>query len=191
MRPLKFEEQKLLKKVDFLQWKNEDNIREIKILRKYHIQKREDFIMYSKLSAQIQKLSHRLLQLQPTDTYRIEITEKLLDKLYNMGVLPLKKSLSQTQNIAASAFCRRRLPVVLFRLKYAQSIKEAVKFIEQGHIRVGPEVITDPAFLVTRYFTLFLFFYFCQWYSLQIILGTWKISLDGLSTLLSENTFLN
>lgn len=27
---------------------------------------------------------------------------------------------------------------------------QAIKFIEQGHIRVGTEVITDPAFLVTR-----------------------------------------
>lgn len=25
-----------------------------------------------------------------------------------------------------------------------------VTFIEQGHIRVGPETVTDPAFLVTR-----------------------------------------
>lgn len=28
---------------------------------------------------------------------------------------------------------------------------QAVKFIEQGHVRVGPDTITDPAFLVTRY----------------------------------------
>lgn len=28
---------------------------------------------------------------------------------------------------------------------------KAVKFIEQGHVRVGPDTITDPAFLVTRY----------------------------------------
>jgi len=27
---------------------------------------------------------------------------------------------------------------------------QAIKFVEQGHIRVGPEVVTDPAFLVTR-----------------------------------------
>ena len=27
---------------------------------------------------------------------------------------------------------------------------QAVKFIEQGHVRVGPDTITDPAFLVTR-----------------------------------------
>ena len=38
------------------------------------------------------------------------------------------------------------------RLKMAETVKEAVTFIEQGHIRVGPETITDPAYLVTRYF---------------------------------------
>jgi ribosomal protein S4 len=28
---------------------------------------------------------------------------------------------------------------------------QAAKFIEQGHVRVGPDTITDPAYLVTRY----------------------------------------
>ncbi len=45
---------------------------------------------------------------------------------------------------------RRRLPVVMVYLKMAETLKEAVTFIEQGHVRVGPEVVTDPAFLVTR-----------------------------------------
>jgi hypothetical protein len=27
----------------------------------------------------------------------------------------------------------------------------ATKFVEQGHVRVGPQVVKDPAFLVTRY----------------------------------------
>lgn len=38
----------------------------------------------------------------------------------------------------------------MFRVKMAQTIKEAVQFIEQGHVRVGPQTVTDPAFLVTR-----------------------------------------
>lgn len=45
---------------------------------------------------------------------------------------------------------RRRLSTVLVRLKFAEHLKEAVTYIEQGHIRVGPDTITDPAFLVTR-----------------------------------------
>lgn len=44
MRKLKHHEQKLLKKVDFLTWKQEDNLREIKILRRYHIQDRDDYV---------------------------------------------------------------------------------------------------------------------------------------------------
>ncbi len=32
----------------------------------------------------------------------------------------------------------------------AITIKEAITFIEQGQVRVGTQVITDPAFLVTR-----------------------------------------
>ncbi|CAG8817818.1 3389_t:CDS:2, partial [Racocetra persica] len=39
----------------------------------------------------------------------------------------------------------RRLPIVMCRLRMAETVKEAVTFIEQGHIRVGPETITDPA----------------------------------------------
>ena len=32
----------------------------------------------------------------------------------------------------------------------AENVPAAVKFIEQGHVRVGPEVVSDPAYLVTR-----------------------------------------
>lgn len=37
-----------------------------------------------------------------------------------------------------------------FKGSDADRVVQAVKFIEQGHVRVGPEVVTDPAFLVTR-----------------------------------------
>lgn len=46
--------------------------------------------------------------------------------------------------------CRRRLSSALVRLKFAEHLKEAATYIEQGHVRVGPETVTDPAFLVTR-----------------------------------------
>lgn len=67
-----------------------------------------------------------------------------------MGLIPLKKSLAQCAKLTASAICRRRLPVVLVRLKFCENLKEAVAFVQQGHIRVGIDIITDPAFLVNR-----------------------------------------
>ena len=45
-RKLKFHEGKLLKKVDFISWKVDKNVREIQVLKRYRITKRED---YSKL----------------------------------------------------------------------------------------------------------------------------------------------
>lgn len=43
VRKLKFHEQKLLKKVDFISWEADKNLHEVKVLKKYCIQKREDY----------------------------------------------------------------------------------------------------------------------------------------------------
>lgn len=46
MRRLKYHERRLLKKVNFLEWKKDNNIREVKILGKYGIEDREDYHKY-------------------------------------------------------------------------------------------------------------------------------------------------
>lgn len=150
VRKLKYHEQKLLKKVDFISWKSEQNIREVKVLRKYHVQKREDYKKYNKLCGFVKSLTTKIKDLNPRDPYRIEATNKLLQKLYDMGIVSSQKNLSLCDKVTSSSFCRRRLPVVMVRLKMAEHIKDAVKYVEQGHVRVGPEVVMDPAFLVTR-----------------------------------------
>ena len=50
MRKLKYHEQKLLKKVDFFNWKKENNKHEVKVIRRYHIQETDDY------SRQIKKI---------------------------------------------------------------------------------------------------------------------------------------
>ena len=42
-RKLRFHEQKLLKKLDFISWEVDGNLHEVKVMRKYHIQRREDY----------------------------------------------------------------------------------------------------------------------------------------------------
>ncbi|PSC75077.1 U3 small nucleolar ribonucleo IMP3 [Micractinium conductrix] len=150
MRQLKHHEHKLLKKVDFLQWKNEHNLREVQVMRRYHIQDRDDYKKYNKLCGMVTRLTATLKKLDARDTTRTELTDQLLNKLYGMGVITTKKSLVQLEKLSTASFCRRRLSVVMVRLKMSETLKEACTFIEQGHIRVGPDTITDPAFLVTR-----------------------------------------
>lgn len=43
VRKLKYHEQKLLKKVDFISWEADNNLQEVKVLKRYRIQKREDY----------------------------------------------------------------------------------------------------------------------------------------------------
>ncbi|KAJ0964171.1 hypothetical protein J5N97_029293 [Dioscorea zingiberensis] len=111
---------------------------------------RDDYKKYSSICRTVQKLVNVLKQLDPRDPYRIEMTDNLLEKLYNMGVISTKRSLAKCERLSVSSFCRRRLACVLMYLKFAEHLKEAVTYIQQGHIRVGPDTITDPAFLVTR-----------------------------------------
>ncbi|KAG5624110.1 hypothetical protein AABB24_004489 [Solanum stoloniferum] len=150
MRKLKAHEKKLLKKVNFLEWKREGGHREADVMRRYHVTGRDDYKKYSGLCRTVQKLVNILKQMDPRDPYRIEMTDSLLEKLYNMGVITTRKSLSVCENLSVSSFCRRRLSTILVRLKFAEHMKEAVTYIEQGHIRVGPDTVVDPAFLVTR-----------------------------------------
>jgi U3 small nucleolar ribonucleoprotein protein IMP3 len=150
MRKLKHHESKLLKKVDFLHWKAEDNLREVKLLRRYHIQKREDYIAYNRLSGMITKLTAKLATLPAANETRVRTTEALLTRLFNMGLIDTASSLVKAAALPATAFARRRLPVVMVRLRMADTLKAAVTFVEQGQVRVGPETVNDPAFIVTR-----------------------------------------
>lgn len=150
MRKLNFHEKKLLKKVNFIDYKKEGGHREALITRRYHLIQRDDYKKYSTICKMVQKLASILKRIDRRDPYRIEMTDMLLEKLYNMGVIPTKDSLVSCEKLSVSSFCRRRLSSVLVRLKFAEHLKEAVTYIEQGHVRVGPDAVTDPAYLVTR-----------------------------------------
>lgn len=150
MRELKHHEKKLLKKTDFYEWKNEKNLHQVGIIRKYRLKDREDYNRYNKICGLITKLVSLLKVLKHDDKFRVQITHQLLDKLYDIGLINTKKSLELCEKIAVSCFCRRRLPVVLTTLKYTENLKESTSLIEQGHITIGTETVNDPNMLVTR-----------------------------------------
>ncbi|KAL1836291.1 hypothetical protein VTJ49DRAFT_5337 [Mycothermus thermophilus] len=150
-RKLKYHEQKLLKKHDFITYKQDNDHRHHDVARRYMIQKPEDYHKYNRLCGSLRQLAHRLSLLPPDNEVRRKHEQLLLDKLYDMGILGTKSKLSQVEhNVTVSAFARRRLPVVMTRLRMAETVQAATKMIEQGHVRVGVEEVRDPAFLVTR-----------------------------------------
>ncbi|KAL6857669.1 U3 small nucleolar ribonucleoprotein imp3 [Amphichorda felina] len=151
VRKLKHHEQKLLRKVDFVTYKSDNDHRDAAVRRRYHIQRPEDYHSYNRICGSLRQLAHRLSLLPPDNATRRKHEELLLNKLYDMGILSSKSKLSSVEKGATvSAFARRRLPVVMTRLRMAQTVQAATKMIEQGHVRVGTETVTDSAYLVTR-----------------------------------------
>ena len=119
---------------NWFQWKSDNNLHEIKVMRRYHIQKREDYtkynpyhlspvrvakhiyhalvryvlciIRYLKLGNNIQSLANRISLLDARDPKRPQMEEALLGKLYNMGLITAKTKFSDARKITVSAFCR-------------------------------------------------------------------------------------
>ena len=98
----------------------------------------------------VTKLANELSLLPPEDDFRKTMTDNLLTKLYQTGLIPIKRDLSQCEKVTVSSFCRyrrevivspcyllvvsrrRRLPVMMMKLKMSETMKEATTFIEQG-----------------------------------------------------------
>lgn len=151
MRELKHVEKKLLRKTKFYEpWKNESTLRESQVIQKYHLRRREDYAKYNLIVGLVTKLTTMIKNLKRDDPFRIKLTEQLADRLYALGVVNQRNSLELCSKVSVSAFCRRRLPVVLTVGKWAENIKEATQLVEQGHFLIGTECSTDPNLLMTR-----------------------------------------
>ncbi|KIW21321.1 hypothetical protein PV08_01901 [Exophiala spinifera] len=156
VRKLKHHEQRLLRKVDLINYKSDGlSHREAAVRQRYHLTHPLDYSKYNVLCGRLRQLAHLLSNLDPGDPYRVEMETVMLEKLHQIGILKQSRGQgaglsSVEKDVTVSAFCRRRLGVLMARTGMVEHISTAHKFIEQGHVRVGTEVVSDPAFLVSR-----------------------------------------
>ena len=146
----------MLKKVDFYEWDKNDNIRESTVMRRYHIQRREDYVKLNKLCGSINHLGNELGLLPEEDPVRQRLSALLYKRLHVLGLLlderPDRTPLSELPGlVTVAALARRRLAVIMVaRLKMSETLREATSFVEQGHVRIGPDTASDAGCLVTR-----------------------------------------
>jgi U3 small nucleolar ribonucleoprotein protein IMP3 len=156
VRKLQYHEQRLLRKVDFYEWDKNDNIRESHVMRRYHIQRREDYVVLNRICGQICKLANELGLLPEDDPCRQKLSMLLYKRLHGMGLIiedrPERLPLKDIPTVATvAALARRRLAVVMVaKLKMSETVKEATTLVEQGHVRIGPDTVRDPGVLLTR-----------------------------------------
>ncbi|KAI9675143.1 MAG: Small subunit (SSU) processome component [Trizodia sp. TS-e1964] len=148
VRKLKHHEQKLLRKVSLTSFRTTTPNRAA-VIRRYMLQTPSDYDAYNALSGSLRRLAHRLAQLPPTSPVRLALEAQLLAKLHDVGVVR-GGQLSEVEKLGAGRFARRRLAVVMCRIGMVDSVQTATKVVEQGHVRIGPDVVTEPGVLVSR-----------------------------------------
>lgn len=149
MRNLKFHEQKLLKKVNFLEWKRTNTTREQLVTSKYLLKSRDEYKKYNLVVGMIRKLSETLSRLSDSDPTKIMVAKKLIKLLYDAGLVQDRKLLDCTK-VNVSSFCERRLPMILVKKKLVQTFRHADEFVQHGHVRLGTRVVNDTSMLVSR-----------------------------------------
>lgn len=148
-RKLKYHEKKLLKHTNLFHWKKENNVRTGQVISKYQLSGSEEYRSYNRLVGKIQRFTNTLRNMAPEDKVRIELTKKFVEKVYKLGVIETPQ-LSECENIKVTSLCKRRLPVVMVNLKFCERISEADKLVKQGHVRIGPDIITESSTLVPK-----------------------------------------
>ena len=141
LRNLKYQEQKLLKKVDFLSWESDGNPdfrkRIILAIGKYKLRDQEEFFKYQKIANEVNEAIKAIKGLPDTEEYKnfkIEELSKISLKLFQMGITrepnhPLDKKLLPEQ------FCNRRISYLMFKQHYAESVTLASNYIAHGRMQ--------------------------------------------------------
>jgi len=148
-RRFKYHEKKMLRKVDFMQYQD-DLWHEAYCIPKYNLTDREDYRRYLRLVGLMKSEMSALRVLPPSSKIRIEVTDQMLKKLYDMGLIQERLGLAEIDKLGVENFCKRRLSAVLVKMRMAGNHKLASEMIEHGHVRVGVTQVRDPAFLVPR-----------------------------------------
>ncbi|KAI4291965.1 U3 small nucleolar ribonucleoprotein IMP3 [Pancytospora philotis] len=149
MRELKYHEQKLLKKVNFLEWASTNTPREQTITAKYLLKSREEYQFYSRIVGMVRKLAESLSRLPDNDPFKIFIAKKFISLLYDTGIIENRKLIDCTK-VGVSSLCMRRLPMVVVHRKLVQHFRDADRLVQQGHVKLGSRVIGDTSTLVSR-----------------------------------------
>lgn len=101
------------------------------------------------MAREVRELADAIMKI-PDGPFRVKQSTELTDRLHDMGVIKTKR-LKKANSVNVKSFCRRRLPVFMVQSgMFDGTVDKAAMYVTHGHVRVGPHIIKDPAFLVTR-----------------------------------------
>jgi hypothetical protein len=94
----------LLKKTDFFDWKTTSSLKKADVVRKYRLSSRKDYNFYNNLVGYVTKMADLIAKLPDREPFKKEITEQLVKKLFDYGLVSNKDGLEVAKKLTVSAF---------------------------------------------------------------------------------------
>jgi U3 small nucleolar ribonucleoprotein protein IMP3 len=67
-------------------------------------------------------MAQRIRELEDSNPNKVVLARRLLGKVFDMGLVPTADTLERCDRVNASSFCRRRLPVLLYKAHMAPTV---------------------------------------------------------------------
>merc|ERR1712046_489956 len=122
---------------------------ELKLIGTYGLKNKREIWRVGLILSKVRAVARQLLTLEERDPQRIFQGQALMRRMIRYGILDEdKQRLDYVLALKIEDFLERRLQTLVHKCGLAKSTHHARVLIRQKHIRVGPQIVDIPSFMV-------------------------------------------
>jgi len=133
------------KRVSYLKrWDKVRIQKEKELMKKYGLRRKREIWRAEYIVRKYRRLARQLIA-NPNE----KMEKEILNKLNKLGILNAEK-IEDVLNLTVENILERRLQTIVYKLKLANTLKQARQLIVHGHIEVNGRIIRQPSYLVSK-----------------------------------------
>jgi small subunit ribosomal protein S4 len=132
-------------------WQSDRIRQENELIHKYGLKNKREVWKAKSILTNFRQQSRTLLaRLRTGDEQAMREKDDLLERLFNLGILPENALLDDVLTLNEENILARRLQTMIYMKGLAYTPQQARQFIIHGHIAVDGKKVTIPSYMVRR-----------------------------------------
>ncbi|MEM3382050.1 MAG: 30S ribosomal protein S4 [Candidatus Bathyarchaeia archaeon] len=129
-------------------WRQDQIEAELKLIGEYGLRNKRELWRCHTILSRIRGIARSLLGKSGEEKVRLE--KEFLQSLTRRGILPENATLDHVLDLSIKDILERRLQTLTYRKGLARTIHQARQLISHGHIKIGPNRVYSPSYLVPK-----------------------------------------
>jgi small subunit ribosomal protein S4 len=129
-------------------WRTDIMQEELKLLGQYGLRNKHELWRHETMLSKFRGTARSLIGKTPEERKKME--DELLARLKRLGVLNETAVLDDVLDLTIEGILERRLQTIVLRKGLAKTAQQARQLITHGHIAIGDQRVTIPAYIVTK-----------------------------------------